>query len=173
MSIDNEIIKKTMNFLKDRDDQFENYWKELNKSNDGVLDFSKILNTYQKIINPKKEDTHEFSKKEGSGLFGGIKESTYLSRARTQAKKEGYDPKKLSISDKKGKKLMYDHEGKKIYFGASGYGDFLIWKKREKDKEVPKGTAEKKRKNYRARAKKIYEKSNKYSPSALAFNILW
>lgn len=107
------------------------------------------------------------------GLTGGIKNTTYLSRARKRAKEAGYDPKKLSISDKKGKKLMYNHDGKKIYFGASKYGDYIIYQNKEKLKEVPKGTAEKKRKAYRARAKGKAENAEKFSPAKMSFEILW
>jgi hypothetical protein len=94
----------------------------------------------------------------------------YLKQARKQAKKEGYDPNLLNISNKDNKKLEYNN----IYFGAPNYNDFLIYKHLEKLGEIPKGTAREKRKNYRKRALEVMKKTNnKFSPASLSFYILW
>ena len=61
--------------------------------------------------------------------------------ARKRAKKADYNPSNLYISDKENFKLMI--KNKKV-----GYGDYLIYKHLEKNKEVPKGYADKKRNTY-------------------------
>jgi hypothetical protein len=81
----------------------------------------------------------------------------------------GLDPKKLKLADDK--KHKFDYDG--IKFGSSINKDFLIYTILENMGEIDKGTANKKRNSYRARAKQIYEKSKKLSPSALSYNILW
>ena len=48
----------------------------------------------------------------------------YLDKAKKQAKKEGYEPELLTISDKKGKKLNYDG----VNFGSTTNNDFIIYK---------------------------------------------
>jgi hypothetical protein len=100
----------------------------------------------------------------GSGRSG------YLRKARANAKAYGLDPKKLQLGDGK-HKLSYDGVG----FGLKSYKDFLLWSDEEKAGRVPKGTAEKKRKAYLARATKIKGdwKQNKVSPNNLAIHILW
>jgi hypothetical protein len=96
--------------------------------------------------------------------------SGYLRQARANAKAYGLDPKKLKLGDGK-HKFSYDGIG----FGLKSYKDFLLWSDEEKAGRVPKGTAEKKRKAYLARATKIKGdwKDNKISPNNLAIHILW
>lgn len=98
-----------------------------------------------------------------------IEPNDYLGWAKERAEEKGLNPDELKFSDNKNKKLMY----KKEHFGSVGNKDFLIYNFREwmgKDKE---GTADKKRKNYKARAKKVYDKSEKLSSSWLSYNITW
>lgn len=96
----------------------------------------------------------------------------YLKIARKNASKQGYNPKLLNFSDKHNKKLNYNNG---VNFGQVGYGDFIIWSHLEKNNKVEKGTADKKRKAYLARATKIKGdwKDNKESANSLAINILW
>ena len=102
---------------------------------------------------------------------GGDKSSAYLRQARAKAKAYGLDPKKLKLATDGKHKLDYDG----VKFGLKHYNDFLLWSAEEKAGRVPKGTAEKKRKLYRARAEKIKGewKANKVSPNNLAIHILW
>jgi len=101
----------------------------------------------------------------------GSGHSAYLRQARAKAKAYGLDPKKLKLATDGKHKLDYDG----VKFGLKHYNDFLLWSAEEKAGRVPKGTAEKKRKLYRARAEKIKGewKANKTSPNNLAIHILW
>lgn len=103
--------------------------------------------------------------------LGMGKSAAYLRQAKAKAKAYGLDPKKLKVATDGKHKLSYDG----ILFGATRYGDHLLWSAEEKAGRVPKGTAEKKRKSYRARAMKIKGewKDNKVSPNNLAIHILW
>ena len=101
----------------------------------------------------------------------GFGHSAYLRQAKAKAKAYGLDPKKLKVATDGKHKFSYDG----VLFGAMRYGDHLLWSAEEKAGRVPKGTAEKKRKQYRARAEKIKGdwKANKTSPNNLAIHILW
>ena len=103
-------------------------------------------------------------------VTSGFGHSDYLRKARANAKAYGLDPKKLTMGEGK-HKLTYDGIG----FGLKNYNDFLLLSAEEKAGRVPKGTAEKKRKAYLARATKIKGdwKENKVSPNNLAIHILW
>ena len=103
--------------------------------------------------------------------FTGGASPAYLRQAKAKAKAYGLDPKKLKVATDGKHKLSYDG----VLFGAMRYGDHLLWSAEEKAGRVPKGTAEKKRKQYRARAEKIKGewKANKTSPNNLAIHILW
>ena len=99
----------------------------------------------------------------GSSKFNFDKDK-YLRIAKSTAKKAGYNPKLLKFSTNPKKKLNYNG----IDFGASGYGDFIIYKLTD-----PK-IADKKRENYRKRAKKVMSETNdKFSPASLSYYILW
>lgn len=105
-----------------------------------------------------------------------IKPASYLSVVRMVAEKEGYNPDSIYFSDKPEKKLMIlNNEDEKIYFGQTGYGDFIIWNFLENMEVVPNGFSSKKRKLYLARATKIKGnwKKDIYSPNNLAIRILW
>tara|TARA_E500000305_G_scaffold98672_1_gene90367 strand:+ start:1685 stop:1972 length:288 start_codon:yes stop_codon:yes gene_type:complete len=71
----------------------------------------------------------------------------------------------IKTSDKKDKKYMAvftdDNKKKTIHFGAKGMDDYTL----TKDKQA--------RDRYRARTKKVYDKSDPMSASRLAGDILW
>jgi hypothetical protein len=106
----------------------------------------------------------------------------YLNEVRKRAKNNNYNPADVEFSDKMKNKLMIsDPDGKKVHFGLSGYGDFLIYKHLEREGIAPTGTAEKKRnvfqrshgqlqKNIQARNK---GRDLKYTPNQLALLLNW
>ncbi len=99
----------------------------------------------------------------------------YLNDAKRAAKKEGYDPNKLSFANNNDNKLKYDSPEGIKYFGKAGYGDFLIWTFKEKNNEVKKGYAKMKRNVFRkshSAITKMYN-LNKFSPNELSIKILW
>jgi hypothetical protein len=100
---------------------------------------------------------------------------SYLQVAQKVAKREGYDPKKLSFANNNDNKLVYDSPEGKKYFGKAGYGDYIIWLFKERNDEVKKGYADVKRNVFRKSHNKISELYNlgKYSPNELALKILW
>jgi DNA adenine methylase len=99
-----------------------------------------------------------------------ITHKQYMKAASKAAKKNGYDPSKLEMSDDGDHKLIYTTpEGKAVPFGKVDYNDFIIYTLTKND------FADKYRKAYLARATQIkgdWEK-DKYSPNNLAINILW
>ncbi|NDD53234.1 hypothetical protein EBZ39_05070 [bacterium] len=106
----------------------------------------------------------------------GLSPSAYLQRARTAAKKAGYNPKSLTFSDDDDGKLMItDDSGRKVRFGRVGYGDFLLWSAAEKKGKVKSGFAAQKRDTFQKSHSQIKGdwKSDKYSPNSLALAILW
>jgi DNA adenine methylase len=105
----------------------------------------------------------------------GLKPSVYLSKARELAKHTGYDPSKLEFCNTGNNKLMYESPDGLVHFGAPKYHDYIIYSFLESKGEVEKGTADKRRDAYRARATNIKGnwKKNKYSPNNMAINILW
>jgi len=100
----------------------------------------------------------------------------YLRDVRKQAKKEGYNPKNIHLSDDNKHKIMiYDDNGKISRFGRVNYNDYLIYKHLEKKKLVPIGYADMKRNVFQKSHSKIKGnwKSNPFSPNNLALRILW
>ena len=99
----------------------------------------------------------------------------YLKEAKKLAKESGYDPNKISLAMNNDNKLKYETPDGIEYFGKAGYGDFIIWSHKERNKQVPLGTADKKRNTFRkshgAMTKKY--KLGKFSPNELAINIIW
>jgi hypothetical protein len=74
-------------------------------------------------------------------------------------------------STNKSKKIDVYRNGKKIgSVGAIGYNDYPTYMKLEKQGKVPKGTANKKRKAYKARH--IY-RNRKWTNAWLADKLLW
>jgi len=101
----------------------------------------------------------------------GLSPSKYLNEARKEAKRNGYDPRKLFLSDKKNYKLMYLNN----YFGRVNYNDYIIWSYLEKKGLVPFGYADKKRNTYHKSHGNIHGDwvNNKNSPNMLSLNINW
>jgi hypothetical protein len=88
---------------------------------------------------------------------------------KAQAKKLGVSVKQSSV---KGKKIDVVKDGKKIAsVGAIGYNDYPTFKKLEASGEVPKGTAEKRRKLYKDRHDK--DRKVKGSRGFWADKLLW
>jgi hypothetical protein len=88
---------------------------------------------------------------------------------KAQAKKLGVSVKPSSV---KGKKIDVVKGGKKIAsVGAMGYNDFPTFKRLEERGQVPKGTAEKRRKLYKNR----HDKDRKVAGSRgyFADKLLW
>lgn len=102
----------------------------------------------------------------------GMKSSDYLDAARKQGRINGYNYFNIELSDKPDKKLMYNHNGVYVHFGAVGYGDYIIYKHLEKIGDAVPGYAAKKRKVFKASHLEIEDKG-KYSPNQLALNINW
>lgn len=105
----------------------------------------------------------------------GFKPDDYLKKARTVAKREGYDPKKLNFSMNNNNKLKYESPEGLKHFGKAGYGDFLIWSFKEKNGKVPAGYADKKRNVFRKSHGAITKIHNlgKFSPNELSIRIIW
>ena len=100
----------------------------------------------------------------------------YLEIVKRVAKREGYDPNKLSLCDDNIHKLQYmTPEGLIKKFGRVGYGDFIIWLYKELKGDVKKGYADMKRNTFRKSHGAITEKYNlnKYSSNELAIRIIW
>ncbi len=106
----------------------------------------------------------------------GFQPSLYLRQVRRKAREAGYDPSSVSFSDKKKHKLvLVTPEGKRVYFGATGYGDHLIYLFLEAGGFVPKGTASTKRRVFQTSHSAIKGKwrTNPYSANRLALDLLW
>lgn len=104
-------------------------------------------------------------------VAAGIKPTTYLVAARGRARRAGYkNANKLVFSDNDTHKLMIPNEqGQVRRFGRVGYNDFTIWSK------LKPAIAQKKRETFikSHSAMKGDWRKDKYSPNALALNILW
>lgn len=75
-------------------------------------------------------------------------------------------------SKKAGKKIDVVKEGKVVAsVGAVGYDDYPTYVLKEERGDVPKGTAEKKRRSYKARHSKYRKKVG--TPSWYADQLLW
>jgi hypothetical protein len=106
----------------------------------------------------------------------GLSPVTYLRRIRASAREAGYDARDISLAtDGVHKIVAIAPNGTAYYAGAVGYGDFHIWSMLEARGDVPRGTAETKRRLYRARATKIRGKwyENPFSANSLALSLLW
>jgi hypothetical protein len=100
---------------------------------------------------------------------------SYLEVAKKVAKREGYDPKKLSLAMNNDNKLKYETPDGIRYFGKAGYGDYIIWLFKERNNQVRSGYADMKRRVFRKSHGAMSEKYDldKFSPNELAINILW
>ena len=95
--------------------------------------------------------------------------NAYLTQARKNAKKFGFNGD-IELSDRKTKKLKFTDKssGKVTHFGSSKNFDKILY-----ELQYGKDFAEQKAKQYRARAKAVFDKSNKLSASHLAWYVLW
>jgi len=102
------------------------------------------------------------------------KGDAYLTTARKNARDAGIEGT-ITYAPKPHKLQIETPDGRISKFGAQRYGDHILWSRAEAEGKVPKGTAEERRRLYLARATKIKGdwKTDKYSPNALAINILW
>lgn len=130
---------------------------------------NKVLNTNRFNIKSTNTGSAKTSKFKNWLINNDIDPSVYLDFIKYLAKKNGYNPKLISFSLDPKKKLNYNG----VDFGAYGYNDYIIYLYLELLGKLSKGTAFNKRNNYRKRAFSVYQKSDKFSPSALAFNLLW
>lgn len=105
----------------------------------------------------------------------GYSPNLYLRNARKMAKKHGYDPARLNFAMDNDHKLCYDSSDGLKYFGKAGYGDYLIWKFKEKRGLVADGYSKMKRAVFRASHGEISKihSLGKNSPNELSINILW
>ena len=91
----------------------------------------------------------------------------YEKLVKYNAELAGYDPNRLFKSDRKEKKFYYlTPDNKKIYFGANGMNDFILYLINEGEEK-----ALERRRLYRQRHKK--DPKDKYSAGELAREILW
>ena len=95
--------------------------------------------------------------------------STFLTMAKAAAKRTGYDPAKLFLATDGVHKLQYNSPEGLRKFGAVGYGDYLYYSTHEPE------VAKTRRAAYRARASAALKLhgGGKFSPGALALNVLW
>ena len=105
----------------------------------------------------------------------GINPVIYLRTASAAAKRTGYDPKLVTLAKVGVHKLTYKSPEGLKHFGRVGYGDFLIWKHKERTGLVPRGFANRKRYVFRTSHGALSAKRGlgKYSPKELAINVLW
>lgn len=117
--------------------------------------------------NPKHDN--DLRKARGSG------KDWYLELVKRRAREMGLSDDIEYSTTKTHKFQIHTPEGLVRRFGRKGMMDFLLWSKAEHDGEVPKGTAQERRRLYRARATKIKGnwKADPYSPNNLAINLLW
>ena len=86
-----------------------------------------------------------------------------------QAKKLGVEVKP---STRLSKKIDVYKKGEKVAsIGAKGMNDYPTYKEKERKGEIPKGTADKKRKLYKLRHQK--DRTKKGTPGYFADQLLW
>ena len=98
-----------------------------------------------------------------------IEPNDYIKIVKQKARDYGIDPLRINFSNDKTHKLCYNDGDRKVCFGSKSYPDYIIYTLLNKE------DADKKRKQYLARATKIKGdwKSDKYSKNNLAIHILW
>lgn len=150
-------------------DQIEKMIEEKNKLKEKHIKSADVLGTDK--YNIKSSITgmgkNEFEKQ----LQGvGLTTNKYLEIVKIIAKKRGYNPELLSISNDGIHKLEYDG----VKFGRVNYNDKIIYMWLEKNGKIPTGTTKEKYTNYRKRAEKVMKATNnKFSPASLSFNLIW
>lgn len=131
-----------------------------------ITDLGGVVNTAiygQGGLNPSRELEKQFKK-------WGVNPTDYLAEAKKKAKAEGLVDNLLGFSDDAKHKLQIPNpDGRMIRFGATGLGDYILYKLSNNPK------AEEHRKHYLQRATKIKGDWAKdpYSPNSLAINVLW
>lgn len=106
----------------------------------------------------------------------GLSPSAYLKEVRRRAKAYGINPKNVRFSDKSDKKMMVvKPDSSVVYFGATNYGDHIIWSYLETTNQAASGTAAQKREVFRRSHSKIKGdwKKDMYSANNLALSLLW
>lgn len=159
-------------------EQLKEMIDEKNKLGKKPLRTSKILGTEKFNIKPTVSGSAVQKNKKFYNQLRKINYNPldYLNDARKRAKKAGYNPNDLEISDKNEYKLMMkDEEGNYNYFGRVGYGDYLIWSHLEKMGEVPDGYADQKRNVFQKSHSKIKGNwaNDPFSPNSLALTVNW
>jgi len=97
------------------------------------------------------------------------KSNQFLKDARVVARRRGYNPDFLQLSNDGVHKLMYRSPAGLKRFGRMGYGDYLYYKRFHPE------IANQKKHVFRTSHKEISKLHDlgKYSPNELAINILW
>jgi DNA adenine methylase len=117
-----------------------------------------------------------------SGSGGGMRDGmgtgrySFMDDVRRHARKAGYDPDAISSARDGVHKLEYlTPAGRTVKFGRVGYKDFHEWSHLEREGEVEKGFALRKRAVFHKshEAMKGNWRSNPYSPNNLALSLLW
>ena len=99
---------------------------------------------------------------------------SYINKVRARAKRHGLNPDKIKISNRAGKKFVYEDEesGRKIHFGSLENKDYHQYK-------LEKNNPEEHRRKYRARHGVIRVTGGKLaheirlSPAWMSWNLLW
>lgn len=101
----------------------------------------------------------------------GMSPASYLKKARSKAKKEGYDPKSLDFATDGVHKLeITSADGKVSRFGRVGYKDLILWS----HSESPSVASMHRERFHKSHSKmRGAWKANPYSPNNLALRVLW
>jgi len=113
---------------------------------------------------------------ERDGLGTGRYKYAFMDDVKHHAERHGYDPDAISSARDGVHKLEYlTPTGRTVKFGRVGYKDFHEWSHLEREGEVEKGFALRKRAVFHKshEAMKGNWKSNPYSPNNLALSLLW
>ena len=135
----------------------------------------------EKVLGTDKYNIKSSLTGTGMGKFhsqlkeAGLNHELYMKAVKMLAKKTGYDPSKVEMSEDGVHKLVYHSPEGLKRFGRVGYGDYIIWSAKEAKGLVSKGYANMKRnvfrKSHGAMSKK--HKLGKFSPNELSINLLW
>ena len=131
-----------------------------------------IHDTYREMIGGSASKADKFYKQLDKI---GMSRHEYLGHAKMMARQHGYVPDLLSFAENNDNKLKYESPKGIRYFGKAGYNDYIIYQFLEKEGEVERGVAKKKRHVFRESHEAIsrIHKLDRYSPNELPINILW
>lgn len=141
------------------------------KSNPSIC-FSKKPITKEKAIKQRQAIAISEHKRAGKKEINIVKipNNIYYKMVVKKIKELNLNPKLLKFSDDNKHKFIYDG----VKFGALGYNDYLIYCYNAKIGNIDQSFADNKRKNYRARAKKVLLKHpNEITPAYLSYYVLW